>query len=297
MRKFFKKLPTKLFPSRKLSATPTSPLQANNSAADFVTGAPNQLIAASALDIGRRRDNNEDSLFSLSSSLAADSEKLPFGLYAVADGMGGHQSGELASEAALRAFANHIIKQLYLSRIGPNAQSLETEALSEIMSQAMEEAHFEVSKAAPGGGCTLTAVLTIGDQWLIAHVGDSRAYEISPEGKMRLLTRDHTLVKLLEEQGQITADEAANHPQKSVLYRALGQGEAIEADISSGKFPVPGYLLLCSDGLWGVIEEEEILEIVKSTNDPHLACQRLAAAANAAGGPDNISVLLVRLTS
>jgi serine/threonine protein phosphatase PrpC len=297
MRNFLKQFPAKLFPSRKQSSASTSLPPTNNSAPEFLAEASSQLIAASALDIGRRRDNNEDSLFSFSSTLSVESEKLAFGLYAVADGMGGHQSGELASEAALRAFANHIIKQLYLPRLVPKAQSLEKDALTEIMSQAMEEAHFEVGKAAPGGGCTLTAALTIGDEWLIAHIGDSRAYELNSDGEMRLLTRDHTLVKLLEEQGQITAEEAADHPQKSVLYRALGQGEAIEADMFSGKFPVPGYLLLCSDGLWGVIEEDEILEIVNSTDDPHMACQRLAAAANAAGGPDNISVLLVRLTS
>jgi protein phosphatase len=137
----------------------------------------------------------------------------------------------------------------------------------------------------------------VGAQVVIAHLGDSRAYAISRKGRIETLTKDHSLVKRLQEMGQLTAEEAATHPQKSVLYRALGQGDAAQADIFSTNLPNPGYLLICSDGLWGVVDESEIQRIVNSAASPYLACQQLVEAANAAGGPDNISVVLARLVS
>lgn len=255
---------------------------------------PVQLIAASALDTGRRRENNEDALLSITSTLAVDSENLVFGLYAVADGMGGHKSGELASESALRAFGDYVLKKLYLPQVSPKAKDVST-PLQEIMEAAFKEAHKEVKRAAPGGGCTLTTALVIGNQMIIGHLGDSRAYILQNGKEISSLTRDHTLVQLLEEQGQITHAEAAIHPQKSILYRALGQGELAEPELFTLKFPQSGYLLLCTDGLWGVLDESEIQEIVNSTTNLNLASHKLVEAANAAGGPDNIAALLVRM--
>jgi len=257
---------------------------------------PIQLIAASALDTGKRRENNEDALLSITSTLAADSENVVFGLYAVADGMGGHKSGELASESALRAFADHVIKVLYLPQFRKKA-TISSPSLQDIMEDAIKAAHQGVKRAAPGGGCTLTAALIIGEQMVIAHLGDSRAYILQNGNEITPLTRDHSLVQLLEEQGQITHAEAAIHPQKSILYRALGQGEMAEPEVFSQKFPHGGFLLLCTDGLWGVISEKEIQELVYSTQNLHLASHRLVEAANAAGGPDNIAALLIRMAA
>jgi serine/threonine protein phosphatase PrpC len=135
----------------------------------------------------------------------------------------------------------------------------------------------------------------MGEQLIVAHVGDSRAYAIYTDGSLRVLTRDHSLVKRLEELGQITADEASVHPQRNVLYRALGQGEPFEPDISTYPLPQGGYLMLCSDGLWGQVEEQVLISIIKEAKTPEIACQQMVAAANGAGGPDNISVLLVRI--
>lgn len=143
----------------------------------------------------------------------------------------------------------------------------------------------------------MTAVISIGTQMTLAHVGDSRAYAVYLDGRIQLLTRDHSLVKRLEELGQITAEEAAIHPQKSMLYRALGQGgDTPDPDIFTASLPNPGYLLLCSDGLWGVLSEERIFQLISESPSPQRACQNLADAANAAGGPDNITVILVRLS-
>lgn len=119
--------------------------------------------------------------------------------------------------------------------------------------------------------------------------------DISPNGKAEVLTRDHSLVARLIELGQLTTEEAATHPQRNVLYRALGQGEPFDPDISMLQAPRDGFLLLCSDGLWGVITQEELVKIVIDHPDPYIACQKLVEAANTAGGPDNISVILVHL--
>jgi len=130
---------------------------------------------------------------------------------------------------------------------------------------------------------------------IISHVGDSRVYVIDMNGIMRPLTRDHSLVKRLEELGQLTPEEAAIHPQRNVLYRALGQGEPFDPEIITTPLPQPGYLLICSDGLWGVVPNEELGKIIINANTPHQACREMVDAANDAGGPDNITAILVRL--
>jgi protein phosphatase len=129
----------------------------------------------------------------------------------------------------------------------------------------------------------------------VTHVGDSRAYTIKPGGQMAALTRDHSLVKRLIELGRISTDEAAVHPQRNVLYRALGQGEQYDPDINTMQLPETGYLLLCSDGLWGVVPDEELYRLVYDSASPEEACQKMVVAANDAGGPDNITAILVRL--
>ncbi|MEX2161247.1 MAG: PP2C family serine/threonine-protein phosphatase [Anaerolineales bacterium] len=251
------------------------------------------LISGSALDPGQRRENNEDAVLCLNAALGSDTESPALGVYVIADGMGGHRSGEVASETAVRALGSSLINKLYKPLYGPDPQPTQ-ESLKEIMEAGVQEAHRAVKRDAPGGGCTLTAALILGSQMVIAHLGDSRAYAVHRDGRIQALTTDHSLVKRLQEMGQITEEEAAIHPQKSVLYRALGQGEQAQADIFASSLPTPGFLLICSDGLWGVVPEDDIQRIVNSTASPFLACQHLVEAANAAGGPDNISVVLVR---
>lgn len=289
----------KALPGIGLGNAATSPLSEQQ--LREIVGAPissrlPQLISGSALDIGRRRENNEDALLCLTGTMGVDSRVQPFGLFAVADGMGGHRSGEIASEVALRTLGSYVLGRVYDPLFGPSPKPTQ-ESLREILEAAVQEAHARVKRAAPGGGCTLTAALVLGKQLIIAHLGDSRAYTIRPDGRIEALTNDHSLVHRLQEMGQITPEEAAIHPQKSVLYRALGQGENVEIDISATKLPSPGLLLLCTDGLWGTIAEDDIAHIVNSTLSPHLACQHLVEAANAGGGPDNIAAVLVRLAN
>jgi PPM family protein phosphatase len=169
------------------------------------------------------------------------------------------------------------------------------ESLQDLMRSAINEAQRAVTQAAPGSGTTLTAALVLGQQMTIGHVGDSRAYAVHSYGGGEILTRDHSLVKRLEELGQISSEEAAIHPQRNVLYRALGQGDVLEPDIFTAQFPQSGYLLLCSDGLWSVVSDSTLFDLVNSAKNLQGACQSLVAAANEAGGPDNISVILAQL--
>lgn len=255
---------------------------------------PPQLLVASGQSVGRQRELNEDSLFTLSTTIAGNSSNPPFGLFIIADGMGGHQYGEVASNVAIRMISGYIMKKFHSSLFSLPSLPMD-ESMQEIVQAAVMEAQRAVLREAPGSGTTVTAALVLGQQLTIAHVGDSRAYLLYNEQRMEAITRDHSLVRRLEELGQITSAEAAVHPQRNVLYRALGQGETLEPDVVTTPFPVGGYLALCSDGLWGVVPEDEIRKIVYEAPNVQRACQNLVAAANGAGGPDNISIILVQL--
>ena len=253
-----------------------------------------QLIASAGQSVGKQREHNEDSLLALTHTISGNAESIPFGLYIVADGMGGHQFGEVASNAAVRIMAGDILKKFHSYLYTLPTQTLQ-ESLQEVMEGAIKDAHRYVQREAPGSGTTVTAALVLGQQVTIAHVGDSRAYAVYTDGRMDTITRDHSLVKRLEELGHLSKDEAANFPHRNVLIRALGQGEALEADIFTVPFPAAGYLMICSDGLWGVFNEHDVYRAVTEAPNLHRACQSLVEAANAAGGPDNISVVLVQM--
>lgn len=253
-----------------------------------------QLVASCGQSVGKQRELNEDSVFAMTTIMAGNSGNLPFGLYIVADGMGGHQFGEVASNAAIRSVAGYVVKKFHPYLFQINSEPME-ESFQEIMQAAVREAQRAIQKEAPGSGTTLTAALVVGQQVTIAHVGDSRAYFIHQDGRVEAITRDHSLVKRLEELGHITPEEAANYPHRNVLYRALGQGEILDPDIFTLGFPQPGYLMICSDGLWGVITEQDLVRAINEASTLQRACQNLVNAANTAGGPDNISVILAQL--
>ncbi|MGQ9832776.1 MAG: PP2C family protein-serine/threonine phosphatase [Candidatus Villigracilaceae bacterium] len=294
MKRFFRRLLRR----QKLDNAVTAPLseqqiQAILSNQGQETGLP-QLISACGQSIGKQRDTNEDSLFAFTATIGGPKLSVPFGLYMVADGMGGHQDGEMASNAAIRVFSGSVLRKFNSYLFGLPSQMVD-ESLQEIMQAAMSEAHYVIQRQVPGSGTTLTAVLVLGQQMTIAHVGDSRAYLLYPDGRLDLLTRDHSLVKRLEELGQLTAAEAATSPHRNVLIRALGQGDSVEADVFTLPLPSGGIILLCSDGLWGVVTEADMQRIVMETPVLVRACQNLVSAANTAGGPDNISVVLAQI--
>ena len=297
MKSFFDRLrgkKTKPFTAQvNVSTTPLSAEQIRIDSVHSSRFEPQQLISGCAQSIGKQREHNEDCLFAFLVTTGGEANSTPLGLFIVADGMGGHQYGEVASSVAVRTMANYLLKRFHAYLINPS-EGME-EPLQEIMRSAITEAQRAVIQAAPGSGTTLTAALVLGQQMTIAHVGDSRAYAIRTDGRVEVLTRDHSLVKRLEELGQISPEEIAAHPQRNVLYRALGQGEVLEPDIFTTPFPQPGYLLLCSDGLWSVVSDDSLCALVTSAPNLHSACQNLITAANDAGGPDNISAVLVQL--
>ena len=252
------------------------------------------IVVGCAQSVGLQRDHNEDALFAMSTSLVSNRVGIPMGLFIVADGMGGHEHGELASELAIQAMVSSVLPEITPPALGL-VPRMQEEQLQEIMSNGVQSAHKSIQENASGGGSTLTGLLILGKTVTIAHIGDSRAYHFDGQNTPQVLTTDHSLVKRLEDLGQITADEAAIHPQRNVLYRALGQVEQVDADIVSITLPSSGYLVVCSDGLWGLVSDQEISRIILSADDPQQASQSLLEAANAAGGPDNISVIIIQI--
>lgn len=299
MRSFFKKLFSKRTPTAHLPIR-TAPLPEEQFIPLEIQNPvyhPNQLLVGMGQSVGLQRDHNEDTVLAISAGLGDGRNDKVLGIYIVADGMGGHMHGEVASSIAARTMAEYVVTKLYQPVLGIEPSSPD-ESLQEIASNGVMRAQQAVLRRAPGGGTTLTAALVVGEQLTLAHVGDSRAYLIYSDGRFQQLTQDHSLVQRLQELGQLTTEEANSHPQRNVLYRALGQAEPLKPDVQTLPIPENSQILLCSDGLWGVVPEDDIRRIIQQSTDPSLACQQLVDAANAGGGPDNISVILIRrLTS
>jgi len=247
-----------------------------------------------ASDIGGR-GNNEDAAITLMTNTEVTGSPPPIGIFMVADGMGGHQNGEFASSIAVRTVAQAIIQEVIIPQLEErDMNSADQKTIPEVLAEAMSAANTAVQLEVPGGGTTATCAVIRADLAYVAHVGDSRAYLIT-DGNLELITRDHLLVRRLQELGQLTPQEADAHPQRNVLYRAIGQNETLEVDAATRRLPPSSRLLLCSDGLWGVIGDERINEIVAKYPDPQEACDQLVAAANDDNGPDNITVVLVQM--
>lgn len=294
-KKFINKLKDFTKEPPKQAEQETSPLDEELvQAARIKERKPYQLNVGHGQSVGIQRDHNEDAFFTLTTMLAYNETELPIGFYIVADGMGGHQNGEIASELAIRSIVKHVLHEILTPLLSLNPQP-QNSSFQEVFHTGIEQANTEIVRNSFGGGTTVTSVLIIGEQMTIAHVGDSRVYAVDPTGVLEPLTRDHSLVKRLQELGQISSEEAAIHPQRNVLYRALGQGEPFEPEIISMKRPDEGYLLICSDGLWNIVQEQKISDIILNSPSPQEAVRLLIDAANQAGGPDNISVILVDL--
>jgi serine/threonine protein phosphatase PrpC len=222
-------------------------------------------------DIGQVREGNEDAVL------------IDDPLYAVADGMGGHRGGEVASNLALQT-----VEQLFAKRQGTLTEQVER----------ANRAVFERSQSdrdVSGMGTTLTAALIEGGAVRLAHVGDSRAY-LFRGGKLQLLTEDHTLVHRMVVEGEITETEAQNHPHRSVLTRALGVEGDVRVDETNVEVQVGDRLLLCTDGLTGMLSEDEIVSVLHDVRDPQEAVDRLVREANRAGGIDNITAVIIDFT-
>ena len=225
-------------------------------------------------DTGRQRNANEDSFF----------VRAP--IFVVADGMGGAQAGEVASKAAADAFDVDLPD-------GPPEQVLRETIL------AANRTIHELARADPsraGMGTTLTAAIVdaVGEEVAIGHVGDSRAYRLRA-GKLEQLTRDHSLVEEMRRKGQITDAQAEDHPQRSIITRALGPEPEVEPDLQTVAAAAGDVFLICSDGLTTMLGEEQIAKLLAGASSMSAAVRALVDEANRAGGRDNITALAFRL--
>jgi serine/threonine protein phosphatase PrpC len=270
--------------------TPTSTAEPDSPAA--FASLPPGLTVAKISDIGQIRERNEDSYLAIDVTLQNDDGLVPLGLYIVADGMGGHQKGEIASSLAAQVSAHHIMQDVLLPFLSANEQNGDRRPINEALIQAVQAANLAVYQQVPEAGTTLTMALAFGQNVYVAHVGDSRAYILN-QATLRQITQDHSLVARLVELGQATPEEALTHTHRNVLYRAIGQAGSLEVDTYLQPFPVGSCLLICTDGLWGMVSDEEIADILTDASTPQLALEQLVAAANHSGGDDNITAVLV----
>jgi len=251
-------------------------------------------------DVGMVRDLNEDSLLTLELDRVHRSISRPIGLYVVADGMGGHAAGDVASGLAINTMAEKMATDLLVPQLSGdvNVEAFDAQRwLADAVQAANAAVYNHRQLTGTNMGTTLVAALVIGDTAYIANVGDSRTYLITNDGTIRQITIDHSLVERLVALGQIEPDEARIHPQRNVIYRTIGDKEDAEVDYFVQKLNPGDSLLVCSDGLSGKVEDTEIWRLVSRSRSPQEACEQLVQTANDHGGDDNITVIIVQASS
>lgn len=278
---------------------------------------PTSAQAAYATDIGRYRELNEDSVLIVDLRQCYESVNTHIGLYIVSDGMGGEAAGEVASRVSVRAVAEWVTDRLISASlrsthgsqiaeptqtgsillandtgVDVKASQLLTNGILHANNEILDYAHYHPSTR--GLGATVTAALLVGNVLTIGQVGDSRCYLFSA-GKLEQLTEDHSLVERMVRRGELTREEARFHPHRNIIYRSIGSRDDLEVDIITRLVRRGDLILLCSDGLTGMLEDDDIAEIMSRKDDPWLIAKELVVAANAHGGEDNISVIVVRV--
>jgi protein phosphatase len=273
------------------------------------------LSVAGLTDAGRQRDLNQDRVYY---KVVQSSDEAPLGLFVVADGMGGHLAGEVASQWAIGTLKRELaplfrpqdpsltrrLDAEALAAVGSGVTvRLEETDLARLLEHAVQRANQVLlgyarkhSEEAGDLGSTLTLAVVEGARLTVAHVGDSRAY-LWREGRLQRLTEDHSVPGALLKQGRISPEEAYDHPHRHILYRSLGLKPNLEIDIYPAVAVRSGdVLLLCSDGLWDMVHpDERLAAFLAQAAGPRAICRRLVDAANEAGGEDNISVVLARV--
>ena len=258
------------------------------------------LTVGYASHTGMVRDLDEDSLCVLTLAGVYKSVTEPsLGLFIVADGMGGHEGGEVASKLTVQTIVRDLVRDVLVRRFSTEeqmpAETIHT-CLTEAINNANEQVYHLAQKRANDMGCTLTMALVMDGRAYIANVGDSRTYIRAQEG-LKQITTDHSVVASLIAAGMAEPEEIYTHPDRSLVYRAIGTKPTVEVDIYEEKLAPGDTLLLCCDGLWEAIHDEGIDEVLLSQPDPQAACNEMIRRANQAGGEDNISVIVVKVNS
>ena len=240
-----------------------------------------------ATDVGRKRQGNEDAVVAL---MPPDAPESVDAVFAVADGMGGHEAGEVASAIVVRTLVEKFGpgSPFHTGGAAPGADDLR---------KAVEQANATIVSEAQGDkkgmGTTATAGIIEKSRLHIAHVGDSRAYMLRG-GRLYMLTQDHSWVAEQVRAGALKPEEAETHPRRNLLTRALGANGQVEVDAQTIPLEEGDLILLCSDGLHGVVPDQKLREELLNTSDLQAVCDHLVAEANRMGGPDNITVLVAR---
>lgn len=234
------------------------------------------MIYAALTDVGMKRNNNEDSY--IVNTIGKDK------LFIVADGMGGHNAGEVASLEACRIIESHVMN---------------TEGdIEKVLVSAVEKANRDLfiraseNESMRGMGTTIDALIMRNDEIYIAHVGDSRVYLVE-DGSLRKITKDHSIVGMMVDSGSITEEEAKIHPQRNLITRAVGTAMTVEVDVIKETLHKGQWLLMCTDGLTNMVSKEDIYNVFKELSDPNEIAQTLIDKAKANGGDDNITVVVI----
>ena len=261
-----------------------------------------QLNSGRGTDVGVQRQLNEDSVLALEVTGMEAAGTLPAGVYIVADGMGGHEGGEVASSIAIRTIGGMIQQQVLAPLVVGEERPPTPEQAAQLLRDAILEANRRIARLArerrSDMGTTVTMALIVGNQATVANVGDSRTY-LWRDGKLQQVSQDHSLVARLIAAGQLTAEQGRQFDRRNEIYRALGDDNLLgeEIDVFQRRLRPFDALVLCSDGLWEMLRDEDIERIMLAAPDLSTACAQLVAAANKAGGEDNISVIIVQAVS
>lgn len=273
--------------------------QTSNQSA-FPNGA--QLLVAANSDAGnvRRSDPNEDSTLALQLQRVHESISTPVGIFIVADGLGGHDNGQVASHMAINIIAERMVRELLAAPLqtekeGEKVEPLEEDDLVGLLRNTVEEANVALCQKNQQDktdmGSTLTGYMIVGEHAYIVNVGDSRTYMVRG-GQIYQLTTDHSLVGQLVAGGMIQPDDVYTHPNRSQIFRSLGDKPNVQIDVFKQQLLPGDILLACSDGLWEMVRNPQIESILNSAPDPQTACTQLIDAANTNGGEDNISAVI-----
>ena len=267
------------------------------------TGVVDRLRYASGFHAhpGMVRGNNEDSLLVLELNALSEVKDIPgLGCYAVADGVGGYSAGEVASGEAVRVLSAQVMMEIFCPVM--SGEILDRENIKQRLQGAILQANqaiMELRQQQPEHndmGCTLTMVLMRGNEGLVANVGDSRTYRMR-QGKLEQISQDHSIVARMVEQGMIQPQDIYTHEQRNVIYRSLGDRSDVQVDFFDLDLENGDRLLLCSDGLWEMVHDPNLEDVLLERYDAQQACDRMLEMANLAGGEDNISVIVVNAQS
>lgn len=256
-----------------------------------------RLLVGQRSDVGQVRELNEDSVLTLILSPTYQARTTPvLGLFAVADGMGGHEGGEIASKLALQELTEHVVRTVILPELAGKLALEEDIAvrLRQATMAANDAVFLERQKRENDMGTTLTVAYVRDDRLFLAHVGDCRAYLWNADG-LEQLTTDHSVVASMIADGRATPEEIYTHPHRSIIYRCIGDKAVVEVDTDILPLAPGNRVVLCSDGLWEMIRNEGIEDVMMQEAAPQAACELMVKHANAAGGDDNISVIVLQV--